>query len=586
MALASCSHGSKRPPELTETGTLESRNLETIAIVGTNDIHGALAPQELKTREPEGTPPVPYKAGGVAALASYINELRSEFGSDLIWLDGGDQFQGSIESNSVQGAPMTAFLNMTGVQAAAIGNHEFDYGASQTPGADASDRLGALKARMIRARFPYLGSNVRDKATGKLATSDLPLLQDNKIFDTGRVKVGVFGLTTLDTPRTTTAINVKDLEFADLKDTALREAAELRAKGADVVVLVAHVGLKCERGRASTVSHVRAPTEPQGDCGAHDEMVKLLKSLPAGTIDAVVAGHSHQVVHHWVAGVPVIQGGAYGRYFNVIYLNYDLKQKKLLPDLTRIEGPVPVCTEVFQNQGDCNGDRPEPKGGRGALVAPVFHGEKISEDNSVKSMLAPTFAKTDEIKKEVVAQAARPIDHERFKESEMGDLVADAMRAAAGADVALMNSGGIRAPWEQGPITFEEVFRTLPFDNQIVVLNVTGKELELILRIAESGSRGFASISGVHMRLVSPEEDAKGTDLNGDGRIDAWEVNRTLSVELENGSPIVDDKKYRLATLDFLVSGGDDLGWVMRPNSSQPARTSRRTPSRRRGPET
>jgi 2',3'-cyclic-nucleotide 2'-phosphodiesterase (5'-nucleotidase family) len=97
----------------------------------------------------------------------------------------------------------------------------------------------------------------------------------------------------------------------------------------------------------------------------------------------------------------------------------------------------------------------------------------------------------------------------------------------------------------------------------VIVLDVTGKELKLILRIAESGSRGFCSVSGVRLRLVSPDEDPKGTDLNGDKRIDAWEVNRLLDVELDDGSPIIDDRHYKLATLDFLINGGDDLGWIM-----------------------
>ena len=89
-----------------------------------------------------------------------------------------------------------------------------------------------------------------------------------------------------------------------------------------------------------------------------------------------------------------------------------------------------------------------------------------------------------------------------------------------GAQVALMNAGGIRAPWEQGPITFGAVFRTLPFDNEVVKTHVTGKQLKLILRVAESGSRGFVSVSGVKLRVIHPDADAPSSDLNGDGKID------------------------------------------------------------------
>jgi 5'-nucleotidase len=563
LTLASCAHGPHRPAELDSPPAGAGHDIETIAILGTNDLHGALGPQELKTREPEGTAPIDYKAGGVEMLGAYVNVLRGEFGTSLLWLDAGDEFQGSIESNLDQGAPVVQFYNEAGLQAAAVGNHEFDYGPDKRPAADSADRLGALKARMAEAHYPYLSANITDYASGQFAINLLPALAKHKLFVTGKLKVGVIGLSTLETPHSTSSINIKKLGFSELKQATLQEANALRGEGAQVIVLDAHVGLKCERGRSPVGSHMRKPTEPQGECGPHDEMVRLLNSLPAGTVDAVVAGHSHQIVHHWVAGVPVIEGGAYGRYFNVIYLNYDVKQKKLLTDLTRIEGPVPVCPAVFQNQNDCNGDRPAPKNGRGPLVRPKYHGETLSEDSAVRRLLKPVFEKSAEVKKVVLATAARPIEHERFRESELGDFVTDAMRAATGAQVALMNSGGIRSGWEQGPVTFGSVFRSLPFDNAVVKARVTGKELKLILRIAESGSRGFFSVSGVRMRLVHPDADAPGTDLNGDGKLDAWEVNRMLELRLEDGSEIQDSKMYTLATLDFLLTGGDDLSWIM-----------------------
>lgn len=564
-----CSHGPRRasPPEDAEAESVAlpsaGHDVETIAIVGTNDIHGALASQELKTRETEGVAPTDYRAGGVAVLSSYLKVLREEFGRSLIWLDAGDEFQGSLESNLDQGAPMVDFFNAALTASAAVGNHEFDFGPSKEPGADPKDRLGALKARLRQARYPYLSANIMNRATGKLADDLLPGLLPYKLVDTGKVKVGVIGLSTEETPRTTSSVNLHGLAFSSLKDATMSSAEALRKAGADLVVITAHVGLKCERGRASAASHMRKPTEPQGDCGARDEMVRLLKSVPTGTVDAVVAGHSHQVVHHWVAGVPVIQGGAFGRYFNVIYLNYDVKERKLLTDLTRIEGPVPVCPKVFQNQNDCNGDRPPPKGGRGALVPTQFHGETIAEDDAVVEMLRPVYAKTAAAKKEVVAHAARPIDHDRFKESGLGNLVADAMRDVTGAQVAIMNSGGIRSNWEQGAITYGDVFRTFPFDNRAVKVKVSGRELKTILRLAESGSRGFFSVSGLRLKLLPMDADAPSNDLNRDGRVDAWEVNRLRGVTLEDGSEIRDDAWYTLATLDFLLTGGDDLGWAM-----------------------
>jgi 5'-nucleotidase len=283
-------------------------------------------------------------------------------------------------------------------------------------------------------------------------------------------------------------------------------------------------------------------------------------------VDAVVAGHSHQVVHHWVAGVPVIEGGAMARYFNLIYLTVDRRSGKLIKDRTRIEGPIPVCAAVFRNQGDCDGDRPAPENGRGALVTPIFHGKKISQDPETLALLKSAFERAETAKKRVVGKAARVIEHERFKESSLGNLVADAIRAAGKADVALVNSGGIRAPLPEGEITYGDVFRTLPFENYVSSLQLTGKQLKLLLRVAQSGSRGFPPLSGMRLKLIDLAYDAPASDLNSDRRIEPWEVNRLLQVEVQRDGKwetVKDDRTYRLATIDFLVRGGDDWAWVI-----------------------
>ena len=560
LLLASCS--TARGPE-SDIAFSASGDLETVVIVGTNDIHGGLAPQSLKTRETDDTLSVPYEAGGAAFLADYIRILRNEFGDRLLWLDAGDEFQGTIESNTEQGSSVVRFFNATGLNAAAIGNHEFDFGPNRapSPGNTAKDVLGSLRARLKEAQFPYLSANLLDKKTGKLP--EIQNLYSSKLMTAGRMKVGVIGLTTPETAVTTLPEFVKELVFDNLKKATLREITKLREEGAQSIVLDAHVGIRCSPGKMPVYHLFRKPSDPQGDCERSEELVQLLKDLPSGSVDAVVSGHSHQIVHHWVNGVPVIQGGASARYINLIYLTYDVKNGKLLTDRTRIEGPIPICPKVFQNQNDCNGDRPAPRNGRGPLISPKFHGQAISAEPRITELLKPVFEKAEAAKQEIVAHAARRIEHERFAESPLGDLIADSMRAAVKADVAIMNSGGIRAPFEAGPITFGTVFRTVPFDNSIVVLTLTGRELKTILRISESGSRGYFSVSGVRLRLIGPSYDAPSSDLNGNAKIEPWEVNRVLEVSLEDGRPIDDHQQYTLATLDFLALGGDDYGWFM-----------------------
>lgn len=549
--LISCS-SHRVPPGTPE----DSLSVETIAIIGTNDIHGALAPMDFKTREASGTASVDYQAGGAAYLASYIKVLRSELGSKMLWLDAGDEFQGTLESNPNRGAAMVQFLSAAGLSAATVGNHEFDFGADpSTP----NDLLSSLKMRMLEAKYPYLSANINNAATGEAET--FPNTTPSRIFELGRVKVGVIGLSTIDTPRTTLPTNVKTLAFTSLHDATLKQAALLRASGAQVIIVDAHAGVFCDLNHGPQGHMLRKPTDAQGRCRGEDEISKLLRSLPPGTVDGVVSGHTHSIVHHWIAGVPVIQGGASGRYFNILYLTYDFTHHQVISDRSRIEGPIPVCPAVFQNQGDCNGDRPAPKNGRGRLITPLFHRVAIHPDSSIQALLAPTFEIANRTKNQVYGQAATPLTANRGEEGALGNLFADALRSAAKTDFAIMNAGGIRSDIEAGPITYGEIFRASPFDNTIVTIRASGKQIRNILRVAESGIRGFPPVSGMTLKLIHPDVDAPSSDLNDDGKTDPWEINRLVEVRLPGGELLDDRKEYTLATIDFLVLGGDDWAW-------------------------
>ena len=542
LVLTSCSTSAR----LEGSSEAASQGVQTLAILGTNDIHGNLAPIKRKSRDAQ---PVEYESGGLANIASYVDILRSEFGEHFIWLDAGDEFQGTVESNMNLGAPMVQFFNQKKLNAASIGNHEFDFGQE------------VLTARMKEAEYPYLAANILNRKTGELES--FPNTYPSLLLQAGKLKVGVIGLSTLDTPTTTRPANVTHLLFEDLKQSALREAKALRAKGAQVILLTAHVGLLCDLESGLLGNQMRKPADSQGECGPRDEMVQLLTSLPSGTIDAVVAGHSHQIIHHWIAGVPVIQAGAYGTYLNVIYLTYDWSQKKLLTDETRIEGPIPVCTQVFKNQNDCNGDRPAPKSGRGPLITPRFHGKAVHASPAIKKWMEPILKKSESEKKKVIGYAKRKLEHHRTKESPLGNLVADALREYSHADFGLVNFGGIRTDLEEGKITYGDIFRTFPFDNTLSLIKVTGKELLHILQVAESGSRGLNSVSGLKIRLIDLKLEAPFVDLSGDGKFDRWKVNRLIDVKTSSGEAIDPDRLYTLATVDFLVQGGDDLKWPM-----------------------
>lgn len=560
--LCNCSNP-KLPSDITEG--LAKHNLETVVVMGINDFHGSLAPEPNKTHEEPGQEPIPYEWGGASILASHVKILRSQFGDRFLILDAGDEFQGTVESNLEEGAPVVQFFNQIGVRAAAIGNHEFDYGPvgpEGTPG----DPLGAIKERMKESHYTHLAANIIEKSTGH--PYPFPNTFPHLITPAGRLKLGIIGLSTLDTPNTTRPDQIKALAFTDLRDATLREAKILREKGAQIILLTAHVGLVCDPGKAH-LSHIfRKSNDPQGRCKQKEsyresEMADLLNSLPPGTLDAVVSGHSHTMIHHWINGIPVIQGEARNHYYHLLYLTYDWTQNKLLSDRTRIEGPIPVCPKIFENQGDCNGAKPPPKHGRGELIPPTLHGKLVTPDLDTENLLAPVFEKYRPIKSKIIGQAARPIGHIRTQESEFGNLVTDIIRKKVNADFALFNPGGIRATLEPGPISYELLYNILPFENGISLLKLTGKELKLLIRIAENGARGYFPVSGLKLKLIHLDSDAPSNDLNGDGKISPWEVNRILDIRQENGSPLKDSQFYTLATVDFLVTGGDDMEWIM-----------------------
>lgn len=207
--------------------------LETIVVLGTNDIHGTLFPLESKTVEEQSQKKIPYTKAGLTVFASYLKILQNQFQDHLIWLDGGDEFQGALESNSFQGASMVSFFNDLGLTAAAIGNHEFDFG------------LDVLEQRMKEAHYLYVASNIIDKKTGLLPQT-FSHTSPHHLFSVGRLKVGVVGLTTRDTPTASKPGVVDGFTFAPAQESILQSARLLRAQGAHLVVLVAHAGLKCK----------------------------------------------------------------------------------------------------------------------------------------------------------------------------------------------------------------------------------------------------------------------------------------------------------------------------------------------------
>src|SRR5262249_58637060 len=239
----------------------------------TSDLHGAAFPRD--------------GIGGLPLLSGYVNDLRAARATDhgaVLLVDSGDTFQGGVESNLSEGALVVAAYGAMGYTAEAIRNHDFDFGALDSPAARQlpGDARGALKARAAEAHYPFLAANLIDETTGRPVA--WPNVRPSVVVEAAGVKVGIMGVMTIDALRSTLAANVRGLRVAPLAPAIAAEAAALRAGGADVVIVAAHAGGRCDRlDRADDLT----------SCDADSEIFEVARRLPHALVDVIAAGHTH-----------------------------------------------------------------------------------------------------------------------------------------------------------------------------------------------------------------------------------------------------------------------------------------------------
>jgi 2',3'-cyclic-nucleotide 2'-phosphodiesterase (5'-nucleotidase family) len=249
-----------------------------LRIIATNDFHGALEPRP----DANGV-----RRGGAAYVADAIERATKECAPRCrtLLLDGGDLFQGTPASNLSFGRPVVDYYNRMGYAAAAVGNHEFDWGTD------------TLRARMRQAKFGFFGANVR-YTDGR----DVPWIRNDTIVTRGRTRIGIIGVSTVATPTTTRAANVVGLRFDDPARIVDSIGTALRKRGADLIIVIAHAGAFCSRDGAT-------------DCGG--EVIDLARKLTT-KVDAIVSGHTHSLVNAEVKGTPIVQARSSGRAIDVL----------------------------------------------------------------------------------------------------------------------------------------------------------------------------------------------------------------------------------------------------------------------------
>jgi len=501
LVLLLCAACSKETPPVKTSDKTEPGE---IVVVATNDFHAALDRAE--------------------GLASVIDDLRKRYGERMVYLDAGDQFQGSLEGNISKGKAVVGFFNLLRLDAAAIGNHEFDYGpdvSGRITVEKGEDGMGAFKKRAREANYAFLSANLIldppvscQPGSGCNALGQKTVFEPRVILQRASKKIGVIGATTLTARYRTSPAYLAGANFGEMLPVVQAESKFLReAEKCDWVLLTVHAGLSYkEDGKTLTDT----------------ELLSMLRKMQEPVVDAVVAGDVHTSVTELVRGIPVLQAGSGGKKVGVLHLNRSAGKTQYRFD-PLVE--VPDTGVSF----------------------------KVTEFMKLYRQRAL------ERKRQTVATATAPFPLDSTQETALGNLVATAVLEAGkkrgGADVALINAGAMRTGLPAGTITYSHVFKLLPFDDYLVVAELTGSQLRTLLEIAFSDTKRMPAVAGLHITRIEASP-ALSRDLNGDGVKEDWERNLLIDVRDQNGNPINEQKVYRLATLSYLVEGGDYQNFI------------------------
>jgi 2',3'-cyclic-nucleotide 2'-phosphodiesterase (5'-nucleotidase family) len=262
--------------------------LETITILHTNDFHGALAPEVVKIGS------VSFESGGLANLVGHIDQFRKDAGGKVLLLDAGDIWQGTFASNQTKGATVIDAYNIAGYDAAALGNHDLDFGQD------------VLRQRVAQARFPFLAANTVEESSGKIPAYLKPYI----IKQVGALKVGVIGIANPGTAAIVKAESVKGLKFLDGVETVSALLPDLRPQ-VDILVVLSHMGFQADQELAARVKGV----------------------------DVIVGGHTHTEQRYTmrVNDTLVVQAGTGGKVLGRLELTFDRASKKIVKYTTANE---------------------------------------------------------------------------------------------------------------------------------------------------------------------------------------------------------------------------------------------------------
>lgn len=447
----------------------------TVTILHTNDIHGHLTPWRGWDGDLTGK-----AVGGLPHLAGAVARERKAAGEgNVLLLDAGDLLGDTMLADLTEGKALVEALNFLKYDALTVGNHEPDFGTD------------ALKKRMAEASFPTVACNLTEKAGGKLFTK--PYV----VKEVAGVRVGILGLAYPKTARTTAPKNVAAVEFHPPGPAVKEYLPKLRADGAELVVILSHLGLGAD--------------------------LRLAKEVTG--IDVIVGGHSHNRMTGAtkVGDTLVVQAGAHGS---------DLGRL----DLTVENGKVTGHTRT---------------------LIPLTH-DAVPSDPAAEQFLARLLDPHRKALDEVVGKAAGWLvradtlggqdARKRAAESPVDSLFADILRAATKADIALLPGVGYGVAISPGPVTAAQLRQLAPHDGKVVTMKLPGRKiLDVLEQAVENTFTDDPAVKVGGMIQVSGLRFAYDPDRPKGGRV--------RRVELTGGDwdP---DAEYTVATNGMLAAGG------------------------------
>ncbi|MBJ7556038.1 bifunctional UDP-sugar hydrolase/5'-nucleotidase UshA [Marinomonas spartinae] len=474
LVMVGCASLAPTPPEKPDW---QPGKIYHLTILHTNDHHGRFWQNEQGEY-------------GLAARKTLIDNIREEVALNdgyTMLLSGGDINTGVPESDLQDAEPDFLGMRMLHYDAMALGNHEFD------------NPRAVLEQQQKWAGFPFLSANIIDKKTGK------PLFQAYKIFKEGDLKIAVVGFTTDDTAKLGNPEYLKGLEIKSPIEVAKALIPKLR-KQADLIIAITHMG------HYKNGSHGgNAP----GD-------VSLARAVPG--IDVIIGGHSQTPLFKPDVqnGTLILQAHEWGKYVGRLDLTYE--DGKITHSSYKL---IPV--NLKKNTSDQHS--------KDRLIE-----DDIPQDPDMINLLTPYQEKGEQALNTQIGKATGDFIGDRHQirheETNLGNLIARAMKEAAHADLAVMNSGGIRDSLPEGAITYKSVLKVQPFGNTLAYVTLNADQLTDYLSAVASmppGTGAFAQFQGVSLTLKS----GKATHI------------------LINGKPLEQGRTYRLATNNYSANGGD-----------------------------